>query len=188
MTAPNSTAPTQPRRPATEPQAARPLDARALLELLESRGARLEARGDRLAVDAPRSLIGAFAGEIARFKPQLLELLAPTGSDTGAQRQSDDGSDTDKTDDADERARDLLANYRRGGAALSLEEIEHAGATWLALACDLTNVPRLKRDRAFEQVQRHAREIQRALELEADSSHGDAQLDTGDTVNPEVNA
>lgn len=139
MNAPNSTAPTQPRRPATEPQTARPVDARALLELLESRGARLEARGARLTVDAPRSLIGAFAGEIARFKPQLLELLATTGSDTGAQKQSDD----------DARALELLARYRHGGALLELETIEHEGAAWLSLACDLiswVNSPQLAAD------------------------------------------
>lgn len=147
MTAPNSTAPPQPPAPPpapppAEPQAARPLDARALLELLERRGARLEARGDRLAVDAPRSLIGAFAGDIQRFKPQLLELLAPigsaSGSDMGDDRQRDDDSDTG--DDA--RALELLARYRRGGVLLCLEEIEHKGAAWLSLACDLTGVAR----------------------------------------------
>lgn len=136
-----------------------PNGARALLDELTRRGAALHADGDRLAIDAPRGSIGDLLPTLARFKPQLLELLAAPGTATAPGTMASDGSDR--------RALELLATYRRGGALLELETIEHAGAVWLSLACDLTNVPRLRREHAFEQIKRNARQLQRALELEA---------------------
>ncbi len=149
------------------------MSAPELLARVKSRGATARAEigddGAAVLVIAPRALIGDLLPDIQRFKPQLLELLAPTangftGSDIGAQRQSDaDGSDTS----SDARALELLAKYRRGGALLELEAIERAGAAWLALACDLERVAPEKRARAFEQIECNARQLQRALELEA---------------------
>ena len=79
-------------------------------------------------------------------------------------------------DNDNERAVKLLAKYRRSGAMLSLEEIEHGGATWLALACDLENVAPDQRESAFEAMQRNARILQRALELEGASASSGATL------------
>lgn len=67
----------------------------------------------------------------------------------------------------DERTRALLSKYQSGGAVLSLEEVDHEGVAWIALACDLTDVPDHRREHAFAQMQKHARTLQRALELEA---------------------
>lgn len=94
--------------------------------------------------------------DLVRFKPALLELLSP---------DVDAATGTETPDDA--IVRELLARYRRGGAVLSLEEIEHASATWLALACDLSGVSEAKRERAFVAMQNNARQLQRALELES---------------------
>ena len=51
-------------------------DVSALLLELSRRGVELHRRGDRLAYDAPRGVIGDLLPDLARFKPQLLELLA----------------------------------------------------------------------------------------------------------------
>ena len=50
--------------------------ATALLSELTRRGVELRANGDRLAYDAPRGAIGDLLPDLARFKTQLLELLA----------------------------------------------------------------------------------------------------------------
>ena len=91
-----------------------------------------------------------------------LELLATLG-ERGATARAEIGGDGA----GDARALELLARYRRGGAALELEEIEHAGAAWLALACDLTNVEPEQRGRAFAQIERNSPQLRRALDLEA---------------------
>ena len=70
----------------------------------------------------------------------------------------------------DARAAELLMKYRRGGAHLELETINHAGALWISLAVDLSRVRPEKRDHAFAQIERHAREIQSALNAEARAS------------------
>ena len=141
------------------------MNALELLATLGERGAtaRAEIGGDGAAVlvVAPREAIGDLLPELQRFKPQLLELLAPTGNaPTGTATANADGA-------GDARALELLARYRRGGAALELEEIEHAGAAWLALACDLTDVAPEQRGRAFAQIERNAPQLRRALDLEA---------------------
>lgn len=179
------------------------MSALELLAAIEQRGAtaRAEIGGDgftacgaAVLVVAPRAVIGDLLPALARFKPQLLELLAQardaptangfTGTATApkalpqardATRPTVNGEtvatapDTPangETDD-DARALELLARYRRGGAAVALEVIEHGGGDWLALACDLTGVASEQREHAFEQIERNARQLQRALELEA---------------------
>lgn len=46
-----------------------------LLDELHRRGAIVEARGDNLAIDAPRGAIADLLPDLAKFKPALLELL-----------------------------------------------------------------------------------------------------------------
>jgi hypothetical protein len=61
----------------------------------------------------------------------------------------------------------LLASYRRGGAVLTLEMVEHDGAQSLALGIELTaRVAPEKRARAFQRITNHGLELVRALELE----------------------
>jgi hypothetical protein len=57
------------------PSSATSFDAPALLGELRRRGAALERRGDKLHLEAPRGTIGDLLPDVARFKPQLLELL-----------------------------------------------------------------------------------------------------------------
>lgn len=70
------------------------------------------------------------------------------------------------TRDSDNRARALLAKYRREGGVIELEEIEAGGATWLSLACDLSAMPDTKREGRYLAIEQNARLFQRALELE----------------------
>jgi hypothetical protein len=68
--------------------------------------------------------------------------------------------------DDDNRARALLAKYRREGGVIELEEIESGGATWLSLACDLSAMPAATREGRYLAIEQNARLFQRALELE----------------------
>lgn len=138
------------------------MTASQLLATLANRGAttrsELNADGEPVLVITPRSAIGDLLPELQKFKPAILELLASDPATVAVEAAT--------APDDDERARELLAKYRAGGAVLTLEEIEHDGATWSAIGCDLTNVSPAKRERAFEQMKVNRRVLQRALELE----------------------
>ncbi len=146
------------------------MNAAQLLATVTARGATARAEigddGAAVLVVAPRSVIGDLLPDLARFKPALLELLASDAPTPGSAAAPTSSAQPDDDEQRDERARQLLAKYRRGGALLELETIERDGAAWLALACDLTDVPQEKRGRAFEQMERNAPKLRRALELE----------------------
>ena len=145
------------------------MNALELLQTIETRGGMATLKRDELGAAkvnvAPRSLALELLPEIRRLKPELLDLLQ------GAPANRLNPQRVQKTDEADERARALLAKYRRGGAVLSLETVERDGATWRALYLDLTGVSPEREARANAQIETHARTLARALELE---SIGDA--------------
>ena len=153
------------------------MSAPELLARLDERGAtaRAEIGGDGAAVlvVAPREAIGDLLPELQKFKSALLELLAPTGNATAHSETQPDDDGADRRE-LDARAVELLAKYRRGGALLKLEEIERGGAAWLALACDLSGVAPEQRGRAFAQIERNARQLKRALDLEAAPAAGNS--------------
>lgn len=83
-----------------------------LLELLEHRGARIERRGNRLTIDAPRGALCDLAPELAKFKPALLELLDCTA--TAPLATNSDGASLEPLDFDAKAAYWRLPAKRRG--------------------------------------------------------------------------
>jgi hypothetical protein len=142
-------------------------DAVALLESLRGRGATVSIKGTGAAAwlhVAPRGVLSdGERADLRRNKSELLALLARDDAATVAHRWASATGDASATGaaapDASASATTgsaaaiapgecaaLLAHYRAGGAVLTLERVEHAGAPSLALGIELTaRVPCEKR-------------------------------------------
>jgi hypothetical protein len=135
----------------------------------------LWSEGDKLKYKAPEGVLtDEMRANIRRLKPELLDLL----ESATAHRWRDEAPDVAELSaiapnvlpqlTPDESAAALLARYRRGGAVLTLERVDHDGARKLALGVELTaRVASEKRARAFQRITNHGLELVRALELES---------------------
>ena len=82
----------------------------ALLDELTRRGVVIGANGDRLALDAPKGAIGDLLPDLARFKPELLELLTAQPVHRWRVTPSDTATPDELPDELPDVASDAPAN------------------------------------------------------------------------------